>query len=243
MDIKQSLIANNNWWTGEKVNSKFLLGRKREEFNNIIEKLDEKRILSIVGPRRVGKSILIYQTINYLLEDKKLDSKRILFFSGDDPSLFFNEDDKLSDVLDVYFKEILSEPIAKLNSKVYIFIDEVHFIKNWQNFLKVYFDRKYDVKFIVTGSSSLHLYKDANESLMGRIENIHVLPLTFNQFLNFYQTYIEEETDIVIPKFNLDELTDSFKKLDSFYYDEKLKLKIGKVLKQYILARRISRVF
>ena len=48
MDIKQSLIANNNWWNGEKVNSKFLLGRKREEFNNIVKKLDEKRILSIV---------------------------------------------------------------------------------------------------------------------------------------------------------------------------------------------------
>ncbi|MCL2354626.1 MAG: AAA family ATPase [Oscillospiraceae bacterium] len=240
MDIKQSLIANNNWWSGEKISSKFLLGRKREEFDNIIEKLDEKRILSIVGPRRVGKSILIYQTINHLLEDKKIHPKRILFFSGDDPSLFFNENDKLSDVLDIYFKEILSEDVASLDSKVYIFIDEVHFIKNWQNFLKVYFDRKYDVKFIVTGSSSVHLYKDANESLMGRIENIHVLPLTFNQFLNFHQTYIKKEVDIVIPKFDLDKPIDSFEKLDKFYYDEKLKLKICTVLKQYILVRRIS---
>ena len=48
MDVKQSLIANNNWWTGKKVNPKFLLNRKREEFSSIIEKLDEKRILSIV---------------------------------------------------------------------------------------------------------------------------------------------------------------------------------------------------
>ncbi|MCL2860696.1 MAG: ATP-binding protein [Oscillospiraceae bacterium] len=236
MDIKQSLIANNSWWNDEKINPKFLLGRKREEFSSIIEKLNEKRILSIIGPRRVGKSTLIYQTINYLLEDIKVEPKRILFFSGDDPSLFFNDDDKLSDVLDIYFKEILSETMSNLSSKVYVFIDEIHFIKSWQNFLKTYFDKKYDIKFIVTGSSSVHLYKDANESLLGRIENIYVLPLTFNQFLNFHQTYISKKEDIIIPKFDLNNPQDSFKSLDELYYNENLKLKVQKILKEYILV-------
>ena len=148
MNIKSSLVATNPWWNREKINEQFLLGRKRNEFNDIIEKIDNKRILSIIGPRRVGKSTLIYQTINYLLEEKKVDNKRILLFSGDDPSLFFDENDKLSDVLDVYFEEILEENILKLTSKVYIFIDEIHFIKSWQNYLKTYFDRKYNIKFI-----------------------------------------------------------------------------------------------
>ena len=182
MDIKQSLITNNVWWKNQKINPQFLLGRKREEFNSIIQKIDEKRILSIIGPRRVGKSTLIYQTINYLIEDKKVDKKRILLFSGDDPSLFFNKDDKISDVLEVYFNEILEESISNLSSKVYIFIDEIHFIKNWQNYLKVCFDRKYNIKFIITGSSSLHLFKDSNESLLGRIENMYVLPLHLINF-------------------------------------------------------------
>ena len=150
--------------------------------------------------------ILIYQTINYLLEEKKIDEKRILLFSGDDPSLFFNDNDKLSDVLEVYFNEILEEDITKLSSKVYIFIDEIHFIKNWQNYLKVCYDRKYNIKFIVTGSSSIHLFKDANESLLGRIENIYVLPLTFNQFMNFYMTYISKGKDIIIPKLDLNNI-------------------------------------
>ena len=153
MDIKQSLIITNPWWKKEKINSKFLLSRKRYEFEDILAKIEDKRILSIIGPRRVGKSTLIYQTINYLLEEKKVDEKRILLFSGDDPSLFFNENDKLSDVLEVYFNEILEEDITKLSSKVYIFIDEIHFIKNWQNYLKICYDRKYNIKFIVTGSS------------------------------------------------------------------------------------------
>ena len=82
MDIKQSLISNNVWWENEKINSHFLLGRKREEFNYIINNLDKKRILSIIGPRRVGKSTLIYQTINFLLEQKKIDAKRILLLKN-----------------------------------------------------------------------------------------------------------------------------------------------------------------
>lgn len=138
MDIKSSLMATNCWWNGEKINEQFLLGRKRNEFGDILDKIDNKRILSIIGPRRVGKSTLIYQTINHLLEQQKIDSKRILLFSGDDPSLFFSENDKLSDILETYFNEILQENISKLKNKVYIFIDEIHFIKNWQNYLKTY---------------------------------------------------------------------------------------------------------
>ena len=160
--------------------------------------------------------------------------KRILLFSGDDPSLFFNESDKLSDVLDIYFNEILEENISRLTDKVYIFIDEIHFIKNWQNYLKVYFDRKYKIKFIVTGSSSMHLFKDANESLLGRIENIYVLPLTFNQFLNFYMTYVSKEKDIEIPKIDLNNMDKSIKELEEIYYNQDLKLKIQRVIKNIL---------
>lgn len=66
-DIKQSLISNNNWWKDEKISDKFLLERKREEFKYITKKSDEKRILSIIGPRRVGKSILIYNLVYFLM--------------------------------------------------------------------------------------------------------------------------------------------------------------------------------
>ena len=236
MNIKSTLIVTNPWWNNEKIKEQFLLGRKRNEFYDVLEKIDNKRILSIIGPRRVGKSTLIYQTINYLLKELKVDSKRILLFSGDDPSLFFDENDKLSDVLDVYFNDILEESISKITSKVYIFIDEIHFIKNWQNYLKVCFDRKYNIKFIITGSSSVHLFKDANESLLGRIENIYVLPLTFNQFMNFYTTYISKEADIEIPKVDFDNMDESIKQLEEIYYNQDLKLKIQKILKSYILV-------
>jgi len=218
----------------------FLLGRKRQEFNAIVNSLVEERILGIIGPRRVGKSTLIYQTINYLLKEKKVEPKRILLFSGDDPSLFFDDNDKMSDILDIYFNEILGEIVTKLNEKVYIFIDEVHFIKKWQNYLKTCVDRKYNIKFIITGSSSLHLFKDARESLFGRIQNIYVLPLTFPEFLNFNRTYVSNKPDIIIPKFDLGNPDASFKILEDIYYNQELKLEIQKVLTKYIIARWVS---
>lgn len=236
MDIRQSLIMNNVWWNDEKINPQFLLSRKRQEFKDIMDKLDDKRILSIIGPRRVGKSTLIYQTIDYLLNEKNIDKRRILLFSGDDPSLFFNENDKISDVLETYFDEILEENIIHLTEKVYVFIDEIHFIKGWQNYLKICFDRKYNIKFIVTGSSSLHLFKDATESLLGRIDNIYVLPLTFNQFTNFHRTYVSNDEDIIIPKFNFNESEKSFQGLEKLYYDKELKLEIQKILNEYVLV-------
>ncbi len=236
MNKKESLIINNPWWKESSISPKFLYKRNREEFYNIIENLDNKRILSIIGPRRVGKSTLLYQTINYLIKEKKVDKKRILFFSGDDPSLFFNENDKLSDIFDVYFNNILYENFSDLKEKVYIFIDEIHFIKNWQNYLKIYYDRKYNVKFIITGSSSLHLFKDANESLLGRIENIYILPLSFNQFFSFYLKYVLNDKDITLPKFNFDNPETSFKSLENFFYNENLKVTIKKILDEYILV-------
>ncbi len=236
MEIKESLINNNIWWRNEEINQEFLLAKKRNEFEEVIKKLEEKRILSIIGPRRVGKSTLIYQTIDYLLKKQKIEPKRILLFSGDDPSLFFSQDDKLSNVLETYFNEILCEPMEKLSKKVYIFIDEIHFIKNWQNFLKVYFDRKYKIKFIITGSSSVHLYKDSNESLLGRIENIYILPLNFRQFSNFYQTYVKSEKDIEIPKFDFNKPEESFKAIEEIYYNNTLKMKQKIILDEYLIV-------
>ena len=76
--------------------------------------------------------------------------------------------------------------------QVYIFIDEIHFIKDWQLYLKSLYERRYNIKFIISGSSSTHLFKDSKESLMGRIEDIYILPLGLRQFARFYNSYKED---------------------------------------------------
>ena len=65
---------------------------------------------------------IIYQTIDYLLNEIKVSPKSILLFSSDDPTLFFEKSDKLSDVLDVYFNEIIIE--TRIKKKLTLFLIE-----------------------------------------------------------------------------------------------------------------------
>lgn len=236
MNIKENLIANNVWWNGEGINSQFLMPKKRDEFGTIVKSLKEDKIVTIVGPRRVGKSSLIYQTINYLLINKKVSKKRILFINGDDPNIVFNEDYKLSNILKIYFSEILKEKVSKVTSKVYIFIDNIHFISNWKNCLKICLERKYNVKFIITSTAFSYLFKEDDKYLIDKVENVQVLPLTFSQFFNFHQVYISKKEEINIPKFDFNNVDVSFKKLERLYNDENFKLDIKKILNQYILV-------
>lgn len=82
----------------------------------------------------------------------------------------------------------------------------------------------------------MHLFKDSNESLLGRIENLYVLPLDFNQFINFYMTYIYHEEEIQIPKLNLNNMDECMKQMEKIYYNQDLKIKIQKILKTYIIV-------
>jgi predicted AAA+ superfamily ATPase len=60
---------------------------------------------------------------------------------------------------------------------IYIFLDEIQKIEDWQSKVKIYYDLYPNIKFIVSGSSSLYLKKQ--ESLAGRMQEIQIKPLNF----------------------------------------------------------------
>lgn len=240
MDYLVNLYRINRWWSSGKVDPPFLYRIVRDEFKDIYEKLDNRRILSLIGPRRVGKSTLMYQTIDFLLRNN-IKPKQILLFSGDDPGLF-SSNETITDILELYSKEVLSQNLEDVKEKIYVFIDEIHFIENWQLYLKSFYERRYNIKFIISGSSSIHLFKDSKESLMGRIEDIYILPLELKQYIRFYNEYIEK---INIDEFN--SLMPNFKLFDDYkgYYkciiENKYKIienenSFNKVIKSYLLV-------
>ena len=193
MDRIVTLQKINRWWSTGKVDTPFLFKVIRDEFTEITARIEDRRILSLIGPRCIGKSTLIYQTIDFLLK-ANVDPKNILLFSGDEPGLFSNNE-TISDILQDYAREVLNQNLETLDSKVYIFIDEIHFIKDWQLYLKSVYDRRHNVKLVISGSSSTHLFKDSRESLMGRLDDIYILPLGMGQFTKFYSAY-KDETNI-----------------------------------------------
>ena len=177
----------NDWWVTGKSSIDSIYRLARDELKFITDSLDERRIQLVVGPRRVGKSTLMQQAISHLLE-KGVEPKRILFFSCDDPTIF-DGNTTIGDVIECYASEILHEAVIRLNSRIYVFIDEIHMLPGWQLWLKAYYEPQYNIKFIASGSSASHLFDGSKESLLGRTDTLRLMPLSFHQFCRFWSFY------------------------------------------------------
>lgn len=98
----------------------------------------------------------------------------------------------LGNVFELYAATILKEPLGGLKDKVYVFLDEIQTIKNWESMLKRWYDLGYNIKFIVTGSSSMSIREGASEALVGRIHPQIVFPLKFLEYIRFKESAIAE---------------------------------------------------
>ena len=180
MELIQYLHEVNEWWRTGTIAPVLLQSDHRDEFDELINLLDKERITAIIGPRRVGKTTLMYQLIDHLLSNG-IQKEHILFMSMDDP-LIMTIVDPLRIILEEYLEKIQKKPIRDVE-KIYIFIDEIHFLKDWNLWLKKYYDLKYNIKFIISSSSATHLLKYSKESLVGRISEIRIMPLNFKEFI------------------------------------------------------------
>lgn len=180
-ELFEVLNARNPWWKAGKVPEALAPQKNRPELQNLIKELAEKRITVIYGPRRVGKTTLIYQLIGNLLKSGA-DPKRTIYVSMDDPAFEFGEGNMLQKILDVYRKMVIRKEIDPAET-VFFFIDEVQYLEGWEKSLKKYFDMRLPVKFVVSGSSALLLQKGMKEFLVGRSLEFEIPPLSFFGFL------------------------------------------------------------
>jgi len=177
------LVPYNTWWTD--ISSAFsrLPLFHRPVFNDILYGLREtQQIISITGPRRVGKSTLIKQIAKQLISEG-ISPEKIIYYSMDDPALYRADVDH-----DGFFDSLMEEARTRAGSgPMYIFLDEVQRFERWELFLKKYYDLHYPVRFVISGSASSPIFKKSRESLLGRIKDYHLLPFSFREFL-LYQT-------------------------------------------------------
>lgn len=174
--MEEELLKFNEWWDVGKVSEKNLERYKRYLFNKILKFIKDRQIILITGLRRVGKTKLMYQLIQTLL-DRKIKPRRILYFSFDEEALDIKE------VLESYRRDVLRKDFKDID-RIYVFFDEIHKVKDWENKIKVYYDLNPNIKFFLSGSASLILSKKAKESLAGRIYEFILKPLTFKEFLD-----------------------------------------------------------
>lgn len=155
---------------------------KRKVFGQLSSWLKPRMIIGLSGLRRVGKTTLMRQMINQLLPILA-DKRQLLYFSFEE-NWSGQREEVLEPILYGYFKRILRISPLKLSSRVYIFLDEIQYARNWPNLLKRFYDQNENIKFVISGSLSLTLRTDTKESLAGRALEIFVPPLSFNEFLD-----------------------------------------------------------
>ena len=174
MKVEDAMFFYNPWWT-KKISPYLVKEYKRDAFYTIEKYLDINRIIVIKGPRRVGKTTIMYQIIDNLL--KKVNPTQVLYVPFDDPKL--RDFDKL---IDFYQSRILKAGLEK--KQAYLFLDEIQYLRDWQYHVKRYYDRNYPVKFVVSGSSAT-LIRKGTESLMGRTVEEILPPFSFREFLQY----------------------------------------------------------
>jgi len=230
LNLLEILRELNPWWETKEIPREKDYPEERFLINEFKNRVEEKRIIALVGPRRVGKTILLYQLIKYLLKEKKINPKQILYLLGDDPEItLFLSQGNFGQIIKTYLREVAPE------GRVYIFIDEVHHLEDWEKWLKKFYNLEYQIKFFISGSNTLHIKKKTKESLAGRLLEYVMLPLGFGEFLKFYFSFHPSQK-INIPK----EIGGNF--YQKYYWSTKhhldflfLKEKISKVFEHFLL--------
>jgi hypothetical protein len=135
-----------------------------------------KKCVTIIGPRRTGKTYFLYQ----LLRELRSGDGRV-------PVLFLNlEDDRLAPsdatTLDAIWR-VFRESSPKVGGqRVQVFLDEVQAIDGWERFVRRIIDTE-DVQVYITGSSSKLLSTEVATVMRGRSLTFTLLPFSFREAL------------------------------------------------------------
>ena len=142
--------------------------------------LGTKDILVIHGARQTGKTTLLKILMAQILDKKKIAPENIVYFDLEDFSLLELCNQGAAETV----KYIETTRNLK-KQKVYFFIDEIQYLSNPSNFLKIFHDHYPRIKLIVSGSSSFDIRKKFKDSLVGRTVDFELFSLGFDEFLNF----------------------------------------------------------
>ncbi len=148
---------------------------------------DVPKIVSLLGPRRAGKTHVLFHLIGLLRQS--VPSHRLVYLNFEDDRLFPLQLEDMDALVQAYF-EMYPE---NREERVWFFFDEVQEVPNWEKFVRRLFDTE-NCRIYLTGSSSKLLSRELATSLRGRTLPFEIFPLSFSEFLSFNQVSINPET-------------------------------------------------
>ena len=176
--IMDRLRYENCWWVSRQIPAGYSAMSMRlyfDLFYPFVKEQQIKRAVVLMGPRRVGKTVMLFHSIKQLLAED-VNPQRIFFIAIDNPIYVHLS---LEDIL------LLCKKCLNLSGieGCYVFFDEIQYLKDWERHLKVLVDSYPDTKFIVSGSAAAALKWHSTESGAGRFTDFMLPPLTFQEYI------------------------------------------------------------
>ena len=142
-----------------------------------------------MGPRRVGKTVMMYHSIQRLI-DSGVSPQNVIYISVETP--IYNN---------IYLEQLLYLACQILgkntnNEQLFVFFDEIQYLKEWEVNLKSLVDTYPMVKFIASGSAAAELKRKSDESGAGRFTDFSLPPLTFYEYIHLkgYENIMQPTT-------------------------------------------------
>lgn len=179
-EIRQRLRLDNPWWRDGKVEDYLAPPSRRahfEPFFKLVTNRDVQRAVILMGPRRVGKTVLIRQVIDQLIKDGAR-PEDTLYLSLDTPVYTGLG---LEKILRIHWSE---EEILDRRPR-WVFFDEVQYLRDWERHLKSLVDAIPNIRFVVSGSAAAALRLKSTESGAGRFTDFMLPALAFCEYMAF----------------------------------------------------------
>ncbi len=186
------LKVDNPWWAEGRISEIYSQMSPRlylDIFLPLVRETNLRRAIILMGPRRVGKTVMMYHTIQRLI-DEGVPAQNIIYISVETP--IYNR---------IYLEQLYvlaSRILGKEGTReqMFVFYDEVQYLKEWEVHLKSLVDTYPNVKFVASGSAAATLKKRSDESGAGRFTDFHLPPLTFYEYI-----HLKGYDSLMIPSF------------------------------------------
>ncbi|MBI2499698.1 ATP-binding protein [Candidatus Woesearchaeota archaeon] len=142
---------------------------------NIPLEIPINRAVSIIGPRRAGKTFEMYSLISKIMKNAKKEQILYVNFEKADLGILGYQD--LVVMLETFYELY---PENKKN-KIWLFLDEIQNVSNWEKFVRTALDE--NIKVYLSGSSSKLLSKEIATSMRGRSLTYSIFPFSFKEYL------------------------------------------------------------
>ena len=193
MDIVEIVRDQNRWWADPNRRETRRFPQRRVVFDRLLSYLGEihgGRAAVLLGPRQVGKTTLLLQLVDDLL-DRDWPAANITFFD-------FSDERLVGQVSPRQIVDLAPPGLSDTHPRVYL-LDEIQNALDWQPWLKSAVDQarrgsQPGVRFVITGSAATALRRAGAESGQGRWDEIPIEGLTLVEFLRIFSPGDPEPT-------------------------------------------------